>query len=130
VERSSQRLAPVLNSEINQRRSAAECGRARAGLEVVSAGSSAERHVEMRVDVNSSRHHVLALGIEHSRCIFLWQALADGVNLAVDNCYVRHVSVSRGDDASVLNETIKCHLVSTALPVSGRTNLEPQISRG
>src|SRR5205814_4584127 len=64
VERSSQRLAPVLNSEINQGRGAAECGSAGAGLEVVSAGSSAERHVEMRVHVDPAGHNVLALGVE------------------------------------------------------------------
>src|SRR6266853_2859470 len=45
IERSPERLALVLDCEIDQSCRATECGSARASLEIIGTGSSAERHV-------------------------------------------------------------------------------------
>ncbi len=54
VEGVAQRLAFVLNGEIDQRGGAAEGRGARAGLEIVGAGGAAEGHVQMRVHVDAA----------------------------------------------------------------------------
>ena len=108
----TQRLAFVLDCEIDQGCGAAECGRAGAGLEVIGTGGPAKRHVEMRVDIDSTRHDVLALSIDDARRIVLGQASANGVDLAVDNSYICCISVRRGHDSSILDECIESHWIS------------------
>src|SRR5207247_11015329 len=56
----SQKLSFVLDSEINQRCRSAKCRRSRASLEVVGAGSAADRHVQMGMDMNAARTDMLA----------------------------------------------------------------------
>ena len=48
------RLPFILNREVDQRRRAAESRGDGAGLEIVGRGGSAERHVEMRVHIDSA----------------------------------------------------------------------------
>ena len=61
-----QRLAAVLDREVDDRRRAAERGGDRAGLEVVGRRRAAERHVEVRVDVDAAGQHVLARRVDQS----------------------------------------------------------------
>ena len=60
-----QRLASVLDREVDDRRGAAERRGDGAGFEVVGRGRAAERHVHVGVDVDAAGQHVLALGVDH-----------------------------------------------------------------
>ena len=54
VERIAHLHAARLDGEIDQRGGAAECRRARAGFEIVAGSGAAERHVQMRVDIDAA----------------------------------------------------------------------------
>src|SRR5579862_7409743 len=64
-ERLSQRLAFVLDREVDERGRASEGRSACASFEVVSAHRATERHVEMRMNVNSSGEHEFAGCIQY-----------------------------------------------------------------
>ena len=64
VERGIEALAEVLDREVDERRGAAVGGGDRAGLEVVGGRRAAERHVEVRVDVDAAGHDELARGVD------------------------------------------------------------------
>ena len=70
VEGVPQRLPFVLNREVDQRSSAAECRGNGAGLKVVGGLGSAERHVEMRVDIDAARKQQMIAGIDGPRSVF------------------------------------------------------------
>src|SRR3954447_12277278 len=60
VEGGAQRLAFVLDGEIDQRCCAAKCRGPRASLKVVGARGATEWHVEMSMDVDATGHDVLS----------------------------------------------------------------------
>ena len=71
VEGLPQRLPFVLNREVDQRGGpAVGCGDG-AGLEVVSDYGSAERHVQMRVDIDAAGKKQMIAGIDCLRSVFL-----------------------------------------------------------
>jgi hypothetical protein len=59
VQRVAHRAAAVLDREVHDARRAAERRRDRPRLEVVGGRRAAERHVEVRVDVDAAGDHVL-----------------------------------------------------------------------
>ena len=75
-ERLPQALAFRLNGEIDQRGGAAKSRGDRAGLEIVRAGGAAKRHVQMRVHVDSARHHEQAGRVDHLAGVFDGQRVA------------------------------------------------------
>ena len=81
VERVAQRLALVLNGEIDQRGRAAEGRGARAGLKIVGAGGAAKRHVQVRVHVDAAGNDDAARRVEQFRGVLDGQFLANGGNL-------------------------------------------------
>ena len=81
VEGVPQRLAFVLNGEIDQRGCAAEGRGARASLKIVSAGCSAKRHVQMGVHVDAAGDDDAARGVEQFCSVLDWQFFADRGNL-------------------------------------------------
>ena len=83
VEGMAQRLAFVLNREIDQRGRAAEGRGARAGLEIVGAGGAAERHVQMRMHVDAAGNDDAALGVENLGGVVDGKFLADRDDLAI-----------------------------------------------
>src|SRR6516164_3226016 len=85
VECFPQGLALVLGCEVYEGCCATECCRDRAGLKIVGAGCAAEGHIEMRVHVDSARHHELSLRIDHASGAFYWQSCADHLDPALCN---------------------------------------------
>ena len=79
-----QRLAAVLDREVDDRRRAAEGGSHRAGLEVVGGGGAAKRHVHVGVDVDAARQHVLAGGVDHLVRRHVERGADDGDLLVLD----------------------------------------------
>src|SRR5204862_2991635 len=69
----------------------------------------AERHVEVGVNIDATRHHVFARRIENARGVLLRQVHADGMNLSIHDCDVGSVSIGRGNNSSVLDKSIKGH---------------------
>ena len=98
-----QRLAAVLDREVDDRGRAAERRRARAGLEVVGRRRAAERHVEMRVDVDAAGQHVLAGRVDHRVGVHVERRADDGDLLVLDED-VAAVLIRRGDDRAVLDQ--------------------------
>src|ERR1700674_4317117 len=83
IESRSQRLAFVLDSEIDQRCRPAESRGARAGFEIIRARGPAEGHVKMGMHVDSAGKHELPRGVDNLSRILSRQALADGGNLSI-----------------------------------------------
>ena len=112
IERRAKRLSFVLDREVDERCGSTKGRGTRAGLEVVSASGPAERHVEVGVNIDATRHHVFARRIENARGVLLRQVHADGMNLSIHDCDVGSVSIGRGNNSSVLDKSIKGHEVS------------------
>ena len=98
-----QRLALVLDREVDDRRRAAEGGGDGAGLEVVGRGGAAERHVHVGVHVDAAGQDELALGVDDAVGRHR-QRRADGRDLFAVDEHVADVLISRGDDRAVLNQ--------------------------
>ena len=98
--------AALLDREVDDRRRAAERRGDRAGLEVVGRRRAAERHVEVRVDVDAAGDHVLArrvdraVGLDRSRGP---RRSARSSRLDED---VAAVEVGRGDDRAALDQRV------------------------
>ena len=101
-----QRLAAVLDREVDDRRRAAERRGARAGLEVVGRGRAAERHVHVGVDVDAAGQHVLAGGVDHLVDVGGGdvERHADDGDLLVLDQHVARVLIDRGDNRAVLDQ--------------------------
>ena len=98
-----QALAEVLDREVDE--GGASVGRRdRAGLEIIGRLRSAERHVEMRVDVDPAGHDELARGVDH-RVRGQVQPLADQADDALVDVHVGLVAVGGRDDGAVLDES-------------------------
>ena len=93
VESCSQRLALVLNREIDQRRGSPKRGSSRAGFEIVGTMGTAKGHVQVRVHVDSAGQNVLARGVNDLAGIFARQALANGIDFAAPDGDVGRVGV-------------------------------------
>ena len=98
-----QRLAAVLNREIDDRCRPAEGRRPRPALEVVSGCCAAKRHVEMRVDVDAARQHVLAGRIDHRVRLHV-ESRSDDRDLLVLDQDITGIAIGRSDDGAVLDE--------------------------
>ena len=98
-----QRLAPVLNREVDDRRRAAERRGDRAGLEIVGRGRAAERHVHVGVHVDAAGQDELALGVDDPIGRHR-QGRADGGDLLALDEDVADVLISGGDDRAVLDQ--------------------------
>ena len=103
VERMAHRAAAILDREVDQARRPAERGGDRAGLEVVGRRGAAERHVEMRMNVDAARQDVLSRGVDRTVGLEAMrrQVAADGGDCAVLAVDVGDVVVTRRDDAAV-----------------------------
>ncbi len=109
VEGCSQRLAFVLDGEVDQRGGSAEGGGASAGFKIVGAGGSAEGHVKVSVDVDSAGENILASSVNYLGGVRARQVLADGGNFAFIDGDIRHVSVGGGGHESVHDDGVKGH---------------------
>ena len=109
VECGAQRLAFVLDREVDESGGTAECGCAGAGLEIIRARSAAERHVQVCVDVNPAGEDVFAGHIEDTPGVFARQAAADGDDLAVLNGKVGLVSICGSGHGPVGNDSVESH---------------------
>ena len=98
-----QRLAFVLDGEVDDRRGAAEGRGDGAGLEVVGRGRAAERHVHVGVHVDAAGQDVLALGVDDAIGRHR-QGRADGRDLVAFDEDVADILISRRDDGAVLDE--------------------------
>ena len=112
VERLAQLLAFVLNGEVDQRCGAAERRGPRAGFEIVGAGRSAERHVEMSVNVDAAGEHELVRCIENLGRILSRAGRSDGGDLAIRNGNVGFVRVGCRDHRTVLDDRVEAHPTS------------------
>ena len=109
IESGSQRLTFVLDRKVDQRSRAAERGRARASFKVICARRSSERHVEMRMHVDSTGENILSRRINNSFRIFARQTLADRGDLSIADCNVSGEGVSRIGNAPVSDDGVKAH---------------------
>ena len=112
IESGAQGLALVLDGEVDQSGGAAESGGARASFKIVRTGGAAEGHVEMGVDIDSAREHILVFRVENARRVLARQILADGGDLAAGDGDVSGVGIGGGDDGAVYDECVKTHVVS------------------
>src|ERR1700756_4356883 len=104
VQRVSQRLAFVLDREINERRGPPEnCG-ASAGFEVVCAGGPAEGHVEVGVHVDATGKHIFSCGIDNLPRVVARKSLAEGGDLGSADSNVALEGVSWGGDPAVYDD--------------------------
>src|SRR5579863_5773476 len=104
-----QRLTFILNREVDQRSSAAKGRGNGAGLKIVGGLGSAERHVEMRVDIDAARKQQMIAGIDGARSVFRRQLRRDGGDFATGDADVSPRRVDRGDDRSVLDDGVETH---------------------
>ena len=109
VEGGAQRLSFVLNGEVDQGRGAAESGGASAGFKVIGAGSAAKWHIQMGVDVDPAREHVLARRIDQACGIFARQAGAHGNHAATFDRDVSLICVGCGNHGAVCNDGVEPH---------------------
>ena len=109
IKGSSQRLASVLDGEIDERSRAPKRRRARAGFEIVGAGRAAEGHVEMSVHVDAARENVPVGGVDDLLRVVARKIVSDGFDFAVGNGDVAGVGIGRGDHAPVDDHGIEAH---------------------
>src|SRR5580700_5841161 len=109
IERGSQRLAFVLNGEVDQCRRAAESRGARARLKIVRARRTAEGHVEVGMHVDSARKYKPARGIDNLRRVVGRQALSECSNLSIADRDVARVSVGCSGYTTVNDDGVKAH---------------------
>ena len=102
-QRVMQRLAAILDGEIDDRGGAAEGRRDRAALEVVGRRRPAERHVQMRVDVDAAGQDVLVRRVDDRVGVDIERRADDG-NLLVLDEHVAPVLIRGGDDRAVLDQ--------------------------
>src|SRR5882724_6395499 len=103
VESRSQGLAFVLDRKINQSRSPTESCRPSTGLKIIRARGSAERHVEMGMNVNAARKHKLSRGIDNLSSILARKTLSDCSDLALANSNVARIRV-RGRNYTAIGD--------------------------
>src|SRR6516164_7340984 len=94
-------LAFILNREVYECRRSAESRGARSGFEIVSAGGSTKRHVEMRVDIDAAGENELSSRIHNLRSILDGKVGANSGNLSADDRNVGFVCVSGRHDKTV-----------------------------
>src|SRR5205807_5429404 len=110
VESLAERLTFVLDGEIDQRGGAAESSGDGASLEIVGAGSAAEGHVEMRVDVDAAGNDEAAGGFSDVLSIFCGKLSGDGSNLVARDAHVGEGRVCGSHDRAVANYGVKAHV--------------------
>src|SRR5215469_14686661 len=108
VKSGSQGLAFVLNGKVDQSRGTTESRCARAGFEIFRTGRAAKRHVQMGMNVNTTRKNISFAGVNNAPCVLLGK-LADRSNLAVTDGDIRDKSVNRCGDAPVRDNCVKGH---------------------
>lgn len=116
VEGVAQRLAFVLNGEIDQRGRTAKGRRARPGLEIVRAGRAAERHVQVRVHVDAAGDDDAARGVNEFCGVLNGETLGDGGNLSARDADVRRVCIRSGDDRAAANDCVETHCFPPSSP--------------
>ena len=103
IETLSQPLAVVLQREVDDRRGAAERGRAGPRLEVVRAEAAAERQLHVRVHVDAAGHHVAPGRVDHAVRVD-GHARADRRDLLVLDHDVGLGGLGRRDDGPPLDQ--------------------------
>ena len=104
LERLGERVARRLDAEVDQRRRAAECGRGRAGREVVAGRRPAEEHLEVRVRVDRARASRSCRCASITLSALTSSEAPSSATLAVVDEDVADVVVGRGDDAAALDQ--------------------------
>ena len=112
VESLAERLAFVLDGEVDQCGGAAESRGDGAGLEIVGAGRAAEGHVEMRVNVDASGDDQTAGGVDHFARVFGGELGSDGGDFIAVDADVGEASIGGGYDGAVADYGVKTHLRS------------------
>src|SRR5207248_9675453 len=121
-ERLCECLALALDAEVDVTGGAAARRRALSRLEVVDRDRAAERHVEMRVRVDTARQDELAGRVDHLVRLDVQRLADQGDPLAVDED-VSDVVVGRGDDAAAFDQNGHC-----GSPFSARSYLPPGVT--
>ena len=109
IERLAQRLAFVLDGEIDQRGRPAESRGRCAGQEIVGAGGAAEGHVEVGMNVDAAGDDEQSGGVDDAASILDGKSRSDGRNLVANNADVGDEGVRRSDDRAVADDGIKAH---------------------
>src|SRR5439155_21136198 len=115
VEGLAERLAFVLDGEVNERGGAAKGGGDGAGLEIIGAGGAAEGHVKMSVNVNAAGDDEAASGVEDAAGIFRGKLGGDGGDFVAGDANVGEERVRCGDDCAVADYRVKTHLRSSGM---------------
>src|SRR5262249_12666063 len=108
-------LAFVLDGEVDQRGGAAKGGGGGAGLEIVGAGSAAEGHVEMGVDVDAAWEQEEIVGIDDLGGVLGRELRGDGGDFFAVDTEVDSGGVGGGDDGAVLDDGVEAHLTGPQL---------------
>lgn len=118
-----QRLLRRRQAEIDHHRRAAGKGRARAGFEIIGRIGAHERHFEMGVRVDATRHDIASGGVV---LMVAMQIRTDGNDLAVLDQHIRLPCSVGGDDGAVLDDFGHClvPLFSSRFFASGVWNLD------
>ena len=106
----SQRLPFVLDRKIDQRGGAAESCRDRATLEIVCAGSSAKRHIEVGMHVNAAGDDEVIRGVDHAASILDGQPCTDCRDFVTRDADIRDGCVGGGHYRAVPDNGVKTHL--------------------
>ena len=106
----AQRLAFILNREIDQRGRSAKSRGARAGFKIVGAGGASERHIQMGVHVDAAGNDDAVLRVENVGGVFDGQILARSRRfvpfvMPMSAC----VSIRRGNNRAVANDRVESH---------------------
>src|SRR5207244_595571 len=97
VEGLAQRLAFVLDGEVDERGGATKGRGDCAGLEVVGAGSASKGHVEVRVDVNAAGDQQQAGSVDNAAGVFYGKLRGNGANAIPADADVGTIRVGCGD---------------------------------
>jgi hypothetical protein len=114
IEGLAERVAFVLDGEVDERGGAAKSGGDGAGLEIVGAGGAAKGHVEMGVDVDAAGDHQAAGGVDNARGIVRGKLGGDGGDFVAVDADVGEACIGCRDHRAVADYRIKAHLCSSS----------------
>ena len=114
IESLPETLAFELNGKIDQRSGAAISSRDGARLKIIGALGAAERHIEMRVNVDPAGEHEVTGGFEDAASVFDGKLSADGGNFVTVDSDVRDARIRRRHDCAVADYSVKTHLQASS----------------